>query len=270
MSITQASHDSILNELHYRMEQLPRALRRVARYILTNPEKVIRHSLAEVAQHSQSGQASALRLVRELGFDGFSEFKIQLSAELAKLPPLPSTEGGTVEAVAASVSRSAVADLEATEKLLVEGPIAEVVKRIRSSRKVYIFGAGLSGISGEVLNYRLLRLGFNSQAFRDQTLAHELAGALASDTVAVAISDSGTTPITVDFLRTAKAAKAFTVAISSRKSSALADVADALIQTGSTGGADKAGCISGILTRASCVTEVLGQLLELGNAPDAP
>jgi len=156
MMSVHAGHISIINELHYRMEELPRALSRIARYILTNPEKVIRHSLAEVALHSQSGQASVLRLVRELGFEGFSEFKIQLSAELARLPPLPATEHDAVHTVVAAVSRSAAADLEATEKLLIESKIAEVAERIRSSRRVHVFGTGLSGLSGEILNYRLV------------------------------------------------------------------------------------------------------------------
>ena len=260
------NHPSVLNELHYRMEELPRALSRIARYILTNPEKVIRQSLSELAQNSQSGQASVVRLVNELGFDGFSDFKIQLTTELARLPTLVNAKGNPVSVVAESVSQGAIADLEATAQLMIDGPIAVVVDRLRRCRRVDIFGTGISGLAGEVLNYRLLRVGINSQAFRDPTLAHELAGRLDAECVAIAISDSGTTPITVEFLRTARNESAFTVAISCRASSALADYADALIQTGSPAGADRAGCIMGVLARATCVTEALGQLLELEQA----
>ena len=262
MTNKQSHYNSILNELHYRMEELPRALSRIARYILTNPEKVIRHSLVEIAQHSESGQASVIRLVRELGFAGFSEFKIQLTTELARLPSLPDPDGHAVQIIADSVFQNAKADLEATVKLLNESSMEEVVKRIQTCRRIDIFGTGISGVAGEIMNYRLLRLGFNSRVFRDPTLAHELAGGLDSNAIAIAISDSGITPITVQFLRTAKKANAYTIAMSSRKSSALADHADVLIQTGSTGGADKAGCIMGVITRAACVIEVLGQLLE--------
>jgi len=265
MNDIRSSHSSILNELHFRMEALPRALSRIARYILTNPEKVIRLSLADVAQHSQSGQASVLRLIRDLGFDGFADFRLHLTAELARLPQVPNGKTDIVHLVAGSVSNMAIADLQATEKLLAGSPVLEVADRIRVSDRIHIFGSGLSGLAGEVLNYRLVRLGFNSQAFRDPTLAHELSGTLGENTVAVAISDSGMSPPTVDFLTMAKAAGAFTVAISSRLESALADRADALLRTGSTGGADKAGCISGVLVRSACVIEVLGQLLEKKN-----
>lgn len=262
MTDMRSTHSSLLNELHFRMETLPRALSRIARYVLTNPEKVIRLSLADVAQHSHSGQASVLRLVRELGFKGFADFKLHLAAELARLPQVSAAPGGIVRSVAGNVSEMAIADLKATGDLLTDSRILDVVARLQVSERVHIFGTGLSGLSGDILNYRLVRLGLNAQSFRDPTLAHELSGVLNSSAVAIAISDSGMSPSTVDFMRMAKAAGAFTVAISCRQKSALAEHADVLLQTGSTGGADKAGCISGVLVRAACVIEVIGQLLE--------
>ena len=51
---------------------LSEAASRVGQYILANPEKVVRQTVAELAEFTHSGQASVVRLCRQLGFNGFS------------------------------------------------------------------------------------------------------------------------------------------------------------------------------------------------------
>ena len=80
--------------------------------------------------------------------------------------------------------------------------------------------------------------------------------------MAVAVSDSGSTPHAVAFLRDAREKGLFSVGISTRAKSALADQADALLQTGTTGGADKAGNVLGVVARNTLVIETLAQRIE--------
>lgn len=256
------ANGSILNELHHRFEALPKALGRVAQYVLTNPEKVATQSIAALSEQSGSGQASVVRLVHSLGFDGFSEFKTALSIELSRTPLQVEGDAGEPQQIASVLASATSADATETARLIGVGPLEEVAKRVLHSRRVWVFGSGIAGLCGELLEYRLLRLGMTTMAIRDPILLRELADQMEQKDVALAISDSGSTPHAVAFLRDAKQRGLFSVAISTRSKSALADQAEALLQTGTTGGADKAGNVLGIVARNALVIETLAQRIE--------
>ena len=74
---------ALLSRLDRTIDRYPGALARAAQYIVENPEKVVYQSLAELSDYAKAGQASIVRLCRELGFEGFTEFKLALSADLA-------------------------------------------------------------------------------------------------------------------------------------------------------------------------------------------
>ncbi|MEL6465761.1 MAG: MurR/RpiR family transcriptional regulator [Pseudomonadota bacterium] len=253
---------SILNELHHRFEALPKALGRVAQYVLTNPEKVATQSMAALSEQSGSGQASVVRLVQSLGFDRFSEFKTALSIELSRTPLQVEGDGGEPQQIANLLASATIADATETARLIGIGPLEEVAKHVRQSRRVWIFGSGIAGLCGELLEYRLLRLGIAATAIRDPILLRELADQLEKQDVAIAISDSGSTPHAVAFLGDTRQRGLFSVGISTRSNSALADQADALLQTGTTGGADKAGNVLGVVARNTLVIETLAQRIE--------
>ncbi len=254
---------SVLNELHHRFGELPKALGRVAQYILTNPEKVSQQTIADLSVHSGSGQASILRLVQSLGFDGFSAFKTALSIELAQRPSYHSGNGTTdLQNLVGALAAQTGADAEATATLLGESEIETVAQRVLAAKQVWVFGSGISGFIADLLNYRLTRLGIATTAFHDPILLRELTANIDSKTVAISISDSGSTPYSVAFLREAIQREAFTVAISSRKASELVDHADVLLQTGATGDFDNASNVLGVTTRVTLVIEVLGRCIE--------
>ena len=88
------SHQALL----FRLEDafyLPSALARVAQYIVENPDMAVHLSLGELSARAQSGQASVVRLCRELGFSGFKAFKLALAADLA-LQQATRTNGGNL------------------------------------------------------------------------------------------------------------------------------------------------------------------------------
>jgi DNA-binding MurR/RpiR family transcriptional regulator len=74
-----------------------------------------------------------------------------------------------------------------------------------------------------------LRAGLNAHAIRDITLAHEVANGLTTSSAAIAISESGVTANTIDFLRVARSTGAFTLAITCNIRSPLAKQADAVL-----------------------------------------
>lgn len=186
------------------MPSLPNVLARTALYIVENPEKVVRFSLKELSRLCRAGEASIIRLCQMSGFNGFSDFKLALAGELSR-----------------SVTRTA----EGLDLALVQ----KVADRLRPLHRIDIYGSGVSGIIAELFSYRLLRSRLNAHAFRDVTLAHEVANGLGPHSAAIAISESGVTLNTVDFLRTARAAGAYCVAVTCHPKSALARHADVVL-----------------------------------------
>ncbi|MEW9310523.1 MurR/RpiR family transcriptional regulator [Labrys neptuniae] len=211
------------------MTDLPTALGRAAIYISENPEKVVRFSLKTLSSLSKTGEASIVRLCHLAGFEGFSDFKLALASELAVREQAGRTdeEGERhhlitlAEELAASINRTA----EGLDPLLLE----MVAHRLKQSVRIDVYGSGVSGIIAELFSYRLLRAGLNAHALRDITLATEIANGLGPTAAAIAISESGVTANTVEFLRSARTAGAHAIAVTCQPRSALAKQADVIL-----------------------------------------
>lgn len=217
---------ALLVRLDAAIDQFPPALARAAQCILENPDKVVHQSLAELGDYAKVGQASVVRLCRELGFEGFTQFKIALSADLALHR---ARDAGQPQAAQDALGQTAdllSASIRETRELLDAGVLARVAERVAGSIRIDLFGMGVSGIVGELVAYRLLRLGCHANAMRDAVLAHEVSGGLGPQTTAIAVSQSGTTPETRRFLKQAADAGAFTVALTCHPKSPLARAAD--------------------------------------------
>jgi DNA-binding MurR/RpiR family transcriptional regulator len=227
--------NSVLTNLERHLDSLPDALARVGKYILENPEKVIRQSLSDVSRYSKSGQASVFRMCREIGFEGYSEFKLALIAELAVRDKnrngAKTAQPSPFAAVAGEIAESVLKTAQATDPRL----LRTLLTRLHVATRIDVFGASVSGIAAELLAYRLLRLGLNAHAMRDATFAHEIAGGLTARSAAIAISESGVTPDTVEFLRCAAAGGAFTVAVTCNAKSQIARHAKVVVDMGRSG-----------------------------------
>jgi DNA-binding MurR/RpiR family transcriptional regulator len=210
------------------IDGMPEALSRIGKYIIDNPERVVRSSLADLAVLAQSGEASVVRFCKHLGYSGYRDLKIALTAELASRRDLQLKRVADGDGLAPLASRLSRA-IEGTALGLDPDLLRSVAKQLKHSRRIDIFGVGLSGIVAELVAYRLMRVGLIAQAFQDATLAHEVMTRSDSSCVAIGISELGLTPETVRFLNGAKAAGAFTLAITGRSNSPLAQHADSIL-----------------------------------------
>jgi DNA-binding MurR/RpiR family transcriptional regulator len=215
---------SLLVRLEAAFDRYPTALVRAAQYIVENPDKVVHQSVAELSSYAGVGQASVVRLCRDLGYDGFTEFKIALATDLAvrsAKDPARAQSGDPLTEVARLLCES----ITETRELMDDKTLRAVARGVSGAVRIDLFGSGVSGMIADLIAYRLLRLGFHASCVRDAILAHEISSGLGPNTAAIAISQSGATPDTVKFLKYAKAAGAFTVALTCHPKSALAKVA---------------------------------------------
>ncbi|APG86832.1 HTH-type transcriptional regulator RpiR (plasmid) [Sinorhizobium americanum CCGM7] len=229
ISSAAARRESILTRLQEDIDLLPNALARIAKYILENPEKVLQHSVAELGEFAGSGEASILRLCRQIGFTGFRDFKLALAAEIGR-PGLPSAGPEQQDQALQSLHDTMVQNLVVAQGNLDPETLAKVAAALATSRRIDLYGAGMSGVTAELLAYRLLRIGLTAVAFRNSNMAHEVANGLGPGCVAIGLSISGLSIDTIQFLKGARSAGALTVAITNRARSPLAEAADFKLQ----------------------------------------
>ncbi|RUV77384.1 MAG: MurR/RpiR family transcriptional regulator [Mesorhizobium sp.] len=261
-----ASHESILARLQDDIDRLPNALARIAKYILENPEKVLHQSVAELGEFAASGEASILRLCRQIGFSGFRDFKLALAAEIGR-PGLPPTAAGTADSALQSLHDTMAQNLSIAHNNADSETLAKVAAALAASRRIDLYGAGMSGITAELLAYRLLRVGLTAFAFRNPNMAHEVASGLSPGCVAIGLSISGLTVDTVQFLKGARSAGALTVAITNRARSPLEKAADFTLQASGLQDHPIGGTLTSTIGKIFVIESLM---LALGKAMDKP
>lgn len=218
-----------LDHLEARIGELPTALARAAVYIVENPEKVVRYSLKELSKFTKTGEASIVRLCHIAGFEGFSEFKLALAGQLAIRRTAGTRMAADDQHPVITMGYELGRSIEHTVDGIDLAEIERVGQQLSKTVRIDVFGSGVSGIIAELFAYRLLRAGLNAHAIRDITLANEVANGLNVRAAALAISESGVTANTVEFLRSARSAGAYTVAVTCYPRSDLARIADAVL-----------------------------------------
>ena len=222
----------VLATMRAAVDSYPTALGRIARYIADNPKQTLRFSVAELGEFSGAGPASVIRLCRKLGFDGYSDFKLALAADLARRPTFArQADKGIHHAVVSALQSGLMTAVQDIRDRLDETTLTTVADRLIASRRIDVYGAGGSGVVGLYLAFRLMRLRLTAQAFTDPSLAEEVANGLDDRSVAVGVSLTGVTPDTVHFLQNARISGATTVALTDRPASPITRHADWVLLT---------------------------------------
>lgn len=229
-----------LARLRSALPGLTPALQRIAEYSLDAPEKVLYHTVTELAEAASSSEGSVIRFCKDLGFSGFQDFKLALATDLASMPK-ESVSDTPVNIITEAVHYSEAAIRE-TAQLLNLDEVERVAARILSADRINVYGVGASGVIGRYVHYKLLRLGLNVQVFVDPHLAAMSAVHLTTASVAIGVSSSGSIIDTVHALQTARKAGAFTVALTNRAKSPMTASSSAVLLASSpesplTGGA---------------------------------
>ena len=215
-----------LSRLRAGLPHLTPALRRLAGVVLGAPKEVIYQSVTELAEAAGVGEASVIRLCRDLGFKGFQDFKLALAADLAVRPHRgESADPTNLESVLDSVTLEATGALGETRAMLRADGLEPILTALLKTDQLLVFGAGASGVTAQDFAYKFLRLGYRVLAPADAHLAAMAAATLPKEAVVIGITRSGSTLDTVRVLDLANAAGTTTVVVTQRPKSPAANAA---------------------------------------------
>ena len=215
-----AKNGNILNTISSLYRSLTKTEKKIADAILLNPDLAVQCPLAEIAAHLEVGEATFVRFCRTLGFKGFSDFKLELSIELATKDGKDNTvldsditDSDNSLNIAHKLKSAINNVMDETINLLDFKQLEETVKAIQQANRVFLFGVGTSGITAEDAKNKLMRIGVQVDATGNNHFMYMQASLLTKKDVAIGLSHSGYSQETTHTMKIAKENGAKTIAI---------------------------------------------------------
>jgi RpiR family transcriptional regulator, carbohydrate utilization regulator len=203
--------------------------RRMADYILANPERMLFLAISDFRKGCGASVGSIVAFCKHLGLRGFADFKIALAGDLAQargsgVPrPAAGPAGASLfQQVFAFHGRSLAETLQLNSAARLERAASLMAK----ARRMEFFSIGMSYPVAYAAGAKLKLIGLNAGAESDSHLQLIRAAQLRRGDVAFAISCSGTTHETVRCLRIAREHRAATICLTNCVESPLSREAD--------------------------------------------
>lgn len=215
-------------------DEMGKAEKQIADWILQNPGKIISLSIVELAELCKCSEATIVRFSKRLGMSGYQELKISLAAEGGQSTVSTNiSKKDTAYSIYEKVCNDIYLSLEKTKKSLSPDSIALAADKICKAKKIVLFGLGNSAAIAIDASHKFLRAGLNAIAYTDNHMQVIAASHLKENDVAIGISHSGSSKDIVDALKIAKEHKASTIAITNSGKSPILKQSDIVLSTSS-------------------------------------
>jgi RpiR family carbohydrate utilization transcriptional regulator len=208
--------------------------KKIGDYVLRHPDEVVKLSITELAEACDVSDATIFRFCRKVGTEGYQDFKIALAKDSVSPDRLVYADvkpGDSLLIMAEKIVEANVKALRDTLKVLEVEALDRALNALLAANRVEIYAVGGSGVTARELQFKLMQLGINANAFIDSQMQLISASLLSDRDVGIAISHSGTKRHTVEALKLAKASGATTICITSHPASPVAEVADIKLHT---------------------------------------
>ncbi|KZE64154.1 hypothetical protein AWM68_13690 [Fictibacillus phosphorivorans] len=213
---------SLLKEIQSVFSTLSDKEKKIANYILANPEKASRSHIQELAETIGVSISSITRFTKKISCRNFVEMKVRL----AGVAELKEEEG--IEQQLASSYRDMLTDVQ---DLGDAEQLQSVLNYITKANRIFIYGLGSSGLAAQELNYRLSRMGFVCEAITDPHLMIIRSTLLTSGDVILAFSRSGQTADLLQSVTKGKEKGAVVVAFTAFGETPLTKLSDVILWT---------------------------------------
>ena len=208
--------------------------KKIADYILDNPQKIIHHTINQVSDEVNVAESTVFRFCQRIGFKGYQALKIALAAEI--VTPIKDihekiSEGDSVGTVSKKVFRSNIKTLEDTMQIIDGDIFEQAVRLILAANRVEFFGNGGSAVVALDAYHKFIRSGLQINANLESHMQLMSASQLTDRDVAILISHSGSTKDMLDVLQVLQKKRVKTISITNFAKSPLTKEADLALYT---------------------------------------
>ena len=176
--------------------------RHVVEYILENLKNVSNMGIVELGEKTFTSTTTVKRLCRKLGIESYTDFRKQLSAEIAthydrvsilEGAQQPVGQYDTVDEILSKVSDQNAKSIIDTRNINNTETIEEVINQMRNAKRIDFYGVGPSNVVAQDAYIKCMRLGIPSSAIEDPMSMRMNARAYQDGALAVLISYTGET-----------------------------------------------------------------------------
>ncbi|WP_312953324.1 MurR/RpiR family transcriptional regulator [Superficieibacter sp.] len=188
-----------LIRIRQRYPTLAQSDKKLADFLLSQPDKARHFSSQQLALEAGVSQSSVVKFAQKLGFKGFPALKLALSEALASSPnpswsmPVHNHIRGDdpLRVVGEKLIKEKSAAMHASLDVNSEDKLADSVAMLRGARRIIVTGIGASGLVAKNFAWKLMKIGFNAVAEQDMHALLAIVQAMAPDDLLLAISYTG-------------------------------------------------------------------------------
>jgi len=237
-------------------DTLSNAEKKVADYFLNNMEDVFNKPIAQLAQESGVSKVAWVRFCKDIGYDGLKDLKKALFSQLrekvdeAVADPFSDIRDiRSTKSLIEGVKQNSIRAMQDTAEILDPNALETAANAILNARSVRIFGVGASGMVGEDLHSKLIRINKYSYFASDHHSQLTYAASMTSQDVAVLISMSGTTAEVLEILSLIKKCNTPSIALTKYSKTPLAMNADTVLYVSTPEISRRSGAMSSRLAQ---------------------
>jgi DNA-binding MurR/RpiR family transcriptional regulator len=227
-----------LKMLQNMLEQLPASERKIAQFILENPQSILNSTVNDIGAQAKTSGAAVIRLCKSLGLNGFQDLKVRIAGDLVK----PAEQGyrdiepgESYFSIVQKTTSNSIQSIRDSAEMINYEELERAVQTLLSAQNVHFFGIGASNIIAKDAQQKFLRIQKNATAFTDTHLVATLIANAKKDDVVFAISHSGETAEVIKVMSLAKERGVKTISLTKYGQSSVASLADIKLFTSYSG-----------------------------------
>ena len=218
---------SVLDCITVLYDQLFDAEKKIAKFILNNPKKVVDMTVSELAEISDVSIASVSRFCRKVGLKGFAQLKISLAQELVESHKSGEISNDiSVDNIPQSLQNilaNKITELKQTVNLINTDEFREILEGIRDASRVQVIAVGNTIPVAIDAAFKFNELGIPTTAGTIWETQLSYSFTLGKGDVLIAISNSGESDKVLEAVKIANKNGAMTIGITNSPHSAIGE-----------------------------------------------
>lgn len=209
------------------------AEKKVADFVLKNPQKTVDSNVSELAKQSGVSDATVVRMCHHIGYTGFYEFRITLAKDLGRQQYETVNRVQTHDEVEKQF-REYAENIIAIGRRIDADVMWNCVNLLKSCKQAHLLAVGNTCPLTQYMGFRLGRLGIKSTYNVAAEYFLNNVNLADSDDILVAISQSGTSKQVIQGLELGKEKGLKAIAITAYANSPVANLADYVLISAGT------------------------------------
>lgn len=229
---------SILKKIEAKLEIMATGDREIGRYIVDNPDQMLRLSTAALAAEIGRSQSSVVKFSQKLGYSSYQELKLAVSEAKSQEWHVPAgmihgsiEVGDSYLVILRKLIGSKLLSMQQTVAANTEQEIGKALEALNGARRIHLAGVGASSLVARDFSYKLMKLGRNVLHDSDSHVQMANVSTLGRGDALFALSYSGASIETLRIAELAHKRGTTVIAVTGLRDNPLSRVADIRLHT---------------------------------------